>query len=243
MKNFEQLSFYQTPELYDFRAQLSGDWLGHLSESIDSVQMKKLELFLNKELRKKKNIFPSAQNIFSALKATPFSGVKVVLVGQDPYHGFGQAHGLSFSVQDGVKIPPSLRNIYKELETDIKCKIPKNGNLQSWAEQGVLLLNAVLTVEEGLAGSHQGLGWEEFTDHVISALNNQRDHLIFVLWGSYAQKKGAIVDRNRHLVLEGPHPSPLSAHRGFFGTKPFSKINKYLKMNGQVEINWSTINS
>ena len=184
-------------------------------------------------------IYPPATDVFNAFKATEFNQVKVVILGQDPYHGAGQAHGLAFSVQQGVRIPPSLQNIYKELSTDIAgFQIPKHGNLQHWAEQGVLLLNTVLTVREGQAHSHASLGWETFTDKVIRQLADHREHLVFILWGSHAQKKGAFIDRSRHLVLSAPHPSPLSAHRGFFGSRPFSQANAYLKAQGKSEIDW-----
>jgi uracil-DNA glycosylase len=172
------------------------------------------------------------------LNSTPFNKVKVVILGQDPYHGPGQAHGLCFSVQDGVPLPPSLLNIYKELEVDLGSSRPVGGNLQHWAEQGVLLINAVLTVERGRAGAHQGKGWEKFTDRIVSELNESRDGLVFMLWGSYAMKKGAMIDRSRHLVLTAPHPSPLSAHRGFFGCRHFSKANTWLEQHGQSPINW-----
>ena len=184
-------------------------------------------------------IYPPATDVFNAFKATEFNQVKVVILGQDPYHGAGQAHGLAFSVQQGVRIPPSLQNIYKELSTDIAgFQIPKHGNLQHWAEQGVLLLNTVLTVREGQAHSHAALGWETFTDKVIRQLADHREHLVFILWGSHAQKKGAFIDRNRHLVLTAVHPSPLSAARGFFGSKPFSQANHYLQQHGLSPIDW-----
>lgn len=186
-----------------------------------------------------KVIYPPATDVFNAFKATEFNQVKVVILGQDPYHGAGQAHGLAFSVQQGVRIPPSLQNIYKELSTDIAgFQIPKHGNLQHWAEQGVLLLNTVLTVREGQAHSHAALGWETFTDKVIRQLADHREHLVFILWGSHAQKKGAFIDRNRHLVLTAVHPSPLSAARGFFGSKPFSQTNHYLQQHGLSPIDW-----
>ncbi|MCC7038659.1 MAG: uracil-DNA glycosylase, partial [Alphaproteobacteria bacterium] len=180
-------------------------------------------------------IYPAAQNIYAALNTTPFDSVRVVILGQDPYHGPDQAHGLSFSVRDGVKIPPSLRNIYKE----IGGAMPKSGDLTPWAKQGVLLLNATLTVQAEQAGSHQGRGWEQFTDAIIRALNDRGEHIVFMLWGSYAQKKGAFIDRKKHLVLEAPHPSPLSAHRGFLGCGHFVKANEYLKQQGRKAIDWS----
>lgn len=184
-------------------------------------------------------IYPPATDVFNAFKATEFGAVKVVILGQDPYHGAGQAHGLAFSVRPGIQIPPSLQNIYKELAADIEgFVIPQHGCLQHWAEQGVLLLNTVLTVRAGQAHSHATFGWERFTDCVIRQLAQEREGLVFILWGSHAQKKGAFIDRNRHLVLSAPHPSPLSAHRGFFGSKPFSQTNVYLKTQGQSAIDW-----
>ena len=184
-------------------------------------------------------VYPPAADVFNAFKATEFDQVKVVILGQDPYHGEGQAHGLAFSVRQGVRIPPSLQNIYKELATDIAgFQMPAHGYLQHWAEQGVLLLNTVLTVRAGQAHSHAAFGWETFTDCVIRSLAEQREGLVFILWGSHAQKKGAFIDRSRHLVLSAPHPSPLSAHRGFFGSRPFSQANAYLKAQGKSEIDW-----
>lgn len=184
-------------------------------------------------------VYPPAAEVFNAFRATEFAGVKVVILGQDPYHGAGQAHGLAFSVRPGVAVPPSLLNIYKELAQDIAgFRIPQHGCLQSWADQGVLLLNTVLTVRAGQAHSHAPLGWERFTDRVVAVLNEAREHLVFMLWGSHAQKKGAIIDRSRHLVLTAPHPSPLSAHRGFFGCRHFSQANGYLKQHGLGEIDW-----
>ena len=184
-------------------------------------------------------IFPKGSEYFSALNATTFENVKVVILGQDPYHGPGQAHGLSFSVKPGVPLPPSLKNIYKELHGDLGLPLPKTGYLKPWADQGVLLLNATLSVEQGQAGSHQGKGWEEFTDEVIRQLNEHGEHIVFLLWGSYAQKKGAGIDPKKHLVLKAPHPSPLSAHRGFLGCKHFSKTNEYLRAHGKEPIDWS----
>ena len=183
-------------------------------------------------------IYPQNSEIFNALKSTEFEDVKVVIIGQDPYHGPGQAHGLCFSVQKGVRTPPSLKNIFKELHRDLGIDIPDHGNLQPWTEQGVLLLNAVLTVQHKQAGSHAKIGWEQFTDKIISVLNQQREKIVFLLWGSYAQKKGAIIDRDKHLVLSTTHPSPFSAHRGFLGSSHFSTCNQYLEENGREEINW-----
>lgn len=184
-------------------------------------------------------VYPPERDVFNAFRTTEFGNVKVVILGQDPYHGAGQAHGLAFSVQPEIAVPPSLVNIYKELATDIEgFQIPQHGYLQHWAEQGVLLLNTVLTVRAGMAHSHATFGWEEFTDEVIRQLDKEREHLVFMLWGSHAQKKGAFIDRNRHLVLTAPHPSPLSAYRGFFGCKHFSQANAYLQANGLEPIDW-----
>ena len=184
-------------------------------------------------------VYPPERDVFNAFRTTEFGNVKVVILGQDPYHGAGQAHGLAFSVQPEIAVPPSLVNIYKELATDIEgFQIPQHGYLQHWAEQGVLLLNTVLTVRAGLAHSHATFGWEVFTDEVIRQLDKEREHLVFMLWGSHAQKKGAFIDRNRHLVLTAPHPSPLSAYRGFFGCKHFSQANAYLQAHGLEPIDW-----
>lgn len=222
----------------DKKIKLEESWKQKLADEFEKHYMLELKNFLKKEYQNDKTIYPSGDEYFAALNMTPFDKVKVVLIGQDPYHGEGQAHGLCFSVRSNVPIPPSLQNIFKELNNDLGIKIPNHGCLTSWAQQGVLLLNAVLTVEKARPASHQGKGWERFTDKIIQLLNDERNNLIFVLWGSYAQKKGAIIDRSRHLVIEAPHPSPLSVYRGFFGTKPFSKINNYLKSKGQAEINW-----
>lgn len=219
--------------------KLESSWKQRIEAEFDKDYMKKLKAFLKSELDTKKSIYPKGEQYFAALNLTPFEKVKVIIIGQDPYHGPGQAHGLSFSVQDGVRFPPSLQNIFKELNNDLGIEKPKTGNLQKWAEQGVLLLNAVLTVESGKAASHQGRGWELFTDSVIHALNKEKENLVFILWGSYAQKKGAFIDRKKHLVLESVHPSPLSSHRGFFGSKPFSKANAYLKAHNKTPIDWS----
>ena len=183
-------------------------------------------------------VFPPKEHIFNAFSLCPFNEVKVVVLGQDPYHGLGQAHGLSFSVRDGVKVPPSLQNIYKELKTDIGNEIPTSGNLEHWAKQGVLLLNATLTVESGKPSSHQRLGWETFTDSVIKNISNEKEHVVFLLWGNFARSKAALIDESRHLILQAPHPSPFSAYKGFFGCKHFSKTNEYLLKNGFVSIEW-----
>ncbi len=186
----------------------------------------------------KKSVFPSAENIFKAFDLCPITKVKVVILGQDPYHGEGQAQGLSFSVPNDVKIPPSLKNIYIEILNDIGTPIPENGNLEKWAKQGVLLLNATLTVLPKKPGSHQGLGWEIFTDAVIQKISSEKEHVVFLLWGKYAGTKASLVDQNKHLVLTAPHPSPFSSYTGFFGCKHFSKTNEYLKKNGLGEIRW-----
>lgn len=221
------------------RLQLETSWKNHLEPEFAKEYMQKLKGFLQTEREKKKIIYPKGSEYFSALNHTPFEKVKVVILGQDPYHGPNQAHGLSFSVKPGVDIPPSLQNIYKELSADLGVAPPQHGFLEKWADQGVLLLNATLTVEAGRAGSHQNKGWEQFTDAVIETLNREREGLVFVLWGSYAQKKGAFIDTKKHLVIKSPHPSPLSAHRGFLGSRPFSKINDYLVSKGQKPIDWS----
>ena len=218
--------------------QLEDSWLAILEQEFEQPYMQQLRQFLRAEKDRRKVIYPPGKQIFHAFNTTPFDQVKVVILGQDPYHGPNQAHGLSFSVKPGVSLPPSLINIFKEIENDIGIPTPSHGCLQSWAEQGVLLLNATLTVERSRAGSHQGKGWETFTDKVIQALNEQREGLVFMLWGSYAQKKGALIDRDKHQILTSPHPSPLSAHRGFFGNSHFSKANHYLEQQGLTPINW-----
>ena len=218
--------------------KLEKSWLEQLRPEFDKPYMRELRQFLMAEKSAGKAIYPPGGNIFEALNRTPFDKVKLVILGQDPYHGPGQAHGLCFSVLPGVRIPPSLRNIYEELHRDLGLPYPSHGYLIHWAEQGVLLLNAVLTVEKAKAGSHQGKGWEQFTDAAIAALNEKREHIVFLLWGSYAQKKGSFIDRNKHLVLQSPHPSPLSAHRGFIGNGHFSKANDYLRRTHQSPVDW-----
>ena len=220
---------------------LQGKWAELLADQIELPYMKSLRAFLAAEKQQGKTIFPPGDSIFNALNHTDFDAVKVVIIGQDPYHGANQAHGFCFSVQSGVATPPSLRNIYQELNQDIGMPVPTHGNLRSWADQGVLLLNAVLTVESAKAGAHQGKGWETFTDRVIELLNAKSQNVVFLLWGSYAQKKGRLIDRQKHYVLEGPHPSPLSAYRGFFGCKHFSKTNQYLSEKGKAQINWASV--
>lgn len=218
--------------------KLSDSWRNHLESEFQTAYMKDLKSFLQKEYEAGKKIYPDAQKYFNALDLVDLKNVKVVILGQDPYHGPGQAHGLSFSVPEGVRFPPSLLNIFKELKADLGKEMPTSGNLERWAKQGVLLLNAVLTVEESKAAAHQGKGWEKFTDKIIEVVNRECDHVVFILWGAYAQKKGAIVDRKKHLVLESVHPSPLSSHRGFFGSKPFSKANSWLREQGLEPIDW-----
>jgi uracil-DNA glycosylase len=213
-------------------------WQEALGAEFAAPYMLALKQFLRVEKDNHKTIYPHSQNWFHALETTPLEQVKVVILGQDPYHQPGQAHGLCFSVQSGVKIPPSLVNIYKELQTDLGIEPVNHGYLESWARQGVLLLNAVLTVEDSKANSHQGKGWEQFTDKVISIVNERCENVVFMLWGSYAQKKGAVIDPQRHLVLKAPHPSPLSVHRGFFGCRHFSQANQYLEQHGKTAINW-----
>ncbi len=221
--------------------KLEKDWLDILEPEFEQAYMKKLKIFLQAEKDAGKIIFPAGGNIFNALNTTRLADIKIVIIGQDPYHGEGQAHGLSFSVPKGVRLPPSLQNIYKEIEAEYGIKMPRTGDLTGWAEQGVLLLNATLTVESGMAGSHQKRGWEEFTDAVIRTVNERCENVVFLLWGAYAQKKGAIIDRKKHLVLESVHPSPLSAHRGFLGNGHFKKANDYLEEKGKKPIDWKKI--
>ena len=217
---------------------MEASWNKQVGEEFNKPYMKELKSFLKSEYDSGKVIYPAKSEYFAAFDLTPFDNVKVVILGQDPYHGPGQAHGLCFSVRPGVTPPPSLVNIYKEIHEDLGMPRANHGYLKSWAEQGVLLLNSVMTVERGQAASHRNRGWETFTDRVIEQLNQREEPLVFILWGSYAQKKGAFVDSQKHLVLKGPHPSPLSAHRGFFGCRHFSKANDFLIKNGQVPIDW-----
>ena len=216
---------------------IEASWKRRLAPEIKQAYFEQLTDFVRQEYEAAR-IYPPGSRIFAAFDACPFEDVKVVILGQDPYPGPKQANGLAFSVNEGVRVPPSLVNIYKELESDLGVQPPATGNLQRWAEQGVLLLNAALTVRQGRAGSHQGKGWEQFTDAVIRILSEQREHLVFILWGAYAQRKGAVIDRSRHLVIESPHPSPLSASRGFFGSRPFSRANAYLEQLGLGGIQW-----
>ncbi len=218
--------------------KLHKSWLTYLASEFDADYMLKLRKFLLDEKKNQKIIYPNDDLIFNAFNTTPLNKVKVVILGQDPYHGPMQAHGLSFSVLSGVTIPPSLKNIYKEIERDLQLKMPKHGCLQSWADQGVLLLNATLTVEQAKAGSHQKKGWEHFTDKAIQIVNDRRENVVFLLWGNYAQKKGQFIDSNKHYVIKSPHPSPLSAHRGFLGNNHFSLTNDYLKAEGKEPIDW-----
>lgn len=217
--------------------KLESSWKKVLTDQFSQPYFSNLSQFVHEEYQKH-TVYPDPKNIFYALDTLPFDQVKVVILGQDPYHGLDQAHGLSFSVPDGVKIPPSLVNIYKELYTDLGIPPKSSGNLSDWSRQGVLLLNATLTVRAHQAGSHQNKGWEQFTDAIIHRLAEERENLVFILWGNYAQKKGSFIDLSKHLILKSPHPSPLSAYNGFFGSKPFSQTNNYLKLHNQSPINW-----
>ena len=217
--------------------RIEESWKRELAEEWEKDYFVRLTQFVREQYATKQ-IFPPGRQIFAAFNSTPFHEVKVVILGQDPYHDVGQANGLCFSVNDGIQFPPSLRNIFKEIESDIGTPVPQSGDLSRWAKQGVLLLNATLTVEAHRAGSHQRHGWEQFTDSVIAHLAEHRDNLVFILWGSYAIGKGAFIDRNRHLVLTSVHPSPLSAHRGFFGNHHFSRTNQYLIEHGKTPIEW-----
>ena len=219
--------------------QIEESWLEALKDEFASSYFQELKDFLVKE-KKDHRIFPPGPQIFSAFNLTPLTAVKVVILGQDPYHGRGQAHGLCFSVPEGVPLPPSLMNIYKEVERDVGIKMPKTGNLEKWAKQGVLLLNAILTVREGMAGSHQGKGWETFTNNVIRTISDLRAGVVFMLWGKYAQEKEQLIDTEKHFILKAPHPSPLSASRGFFGSRHFSQANQLLRQGGLEEIDWQS---
>jgi uracil-DNA glycosylase len=219
--------------------QLEAGWKQRIGPWLLRPEMRELADFLRQRKAAGAPVYPAGRDIFAAFNATAFDQVRVVILGQDPYHGPGQAHGLSFSVLPGVAVPPSLLNIYKEQEVDLGLPRPAHGCLLPWAQRGVLLLNAVLTVEAGQPGSHQKRGWEGFTDHVVETLNREREGLVFMLWGSYAQKKGQVIDSSRHRVLRAPHPSPLSAHRGFLGCRHFSQANDYLRRHGGTAIDWS----
>lgn len=221
------------------RIKLEPSWKARVGDYLQSDAMRALSAFLRERHATGARIFPPASKIFAAFDATPFDAVEVVILGQDPYHGAGQAHGLCFSVLPGVPVPPSLDNIFKEIQRDLGIARPNHGCLLPWAQRGVLLLNSVLTVEEGRPGSHQGKGWEGFTDHVVDTLNREREGLVFMLWGSYAQAKGKVIDARRHRVLKTTHPSPLSAHRGFLGSGHFSMANNYLSRRGNAPIDWS----
>lgn len=217
---------------------LEESWKERLGEELSRDYMRKLKTFLLKQIKAGKSIYPKGREYFRALDLTPFDQVKIVILGQDPYHGPGQAHGLCFSVRPEVPPPPSLVNMYKELQSDLDIPPANHGFLEHWARQGVLLLNSVLTVEHKRAASHREQGWEQFTDRIVAELNEKREHLVFVLWGSYAQEKGEFIDQQRHMVIKSAHPSPLSAHRGFFGSRPFSRANRYLVAHGMDPVNW-----
>ena len=219
---------------------LIDSWKNMLLEEFNKDYMQELKSFLLARYLAGKTIYPKKSQIFNALNTTSFESVKVVLLGQDPYHGPFQAHGLSFSVNKGIALPPSLKNIFQELKDDLGIENSQHGDLSTWAKQGVFLLNSTLTVERGKPGSHQNRGWERFTDVIIQKLNDEKNHLVFLLWGSYAARKGQFIDRSKHLVIATPHPSPFSAHRGFFGSRPFSKINSYLEQHHQKPIDWNT---
>lgn len=219
------------------KPQLQPSWLAQLSNEFNKPYMQQLKQFLTEQKAQRKIIYPKGKLIFNALNSTPFEQVKVVILGQDPYHGAGQAHGLCFSVPENIPPPPSLLNIYREINNDLNIH-NHSGNLSNWAKQGVLLLNSVLTVEHGKAASHQGQGWEQFTDSIIQTINDQLENIVFMLWGAYAQRKGELLNPNKHLILKAPHPSPLSAHRGFFGCRHFSSCNQYLVQQQKSPIDW-----
>ena len=218
--------------------RMEPSWKQHLTDEFGKEYFQKLTQFVKDEYSNKQ-IYPPPKFIFRALEMCPFDGVKVVILGQDPYHGKGQANGLCFSVSEHIALPPSLKNICKEIESDLQITTEKSGNLDRWAQQGVLLLNATLTVEHGKAGSHQKKGWEEFTDHLIDLLSEKKSHLVFLLWGRYAQEKGVRINTSKHLILKAPHPSPFSAYSGFFGCRHFSSANAYLELHGKEPIDWS----
>ncbi|GAB3385069.1 uracil-DNA glycosylase [Azotobacter armeniacus] len=220
------------------RIKLEASWKEALHDEFDKPYMRELSDFLRREKAVGKEIYPAGALIFNALNSTPLDRVEVVIIGQDPYHGPGQAHGLCFSVQPGVPVPPSLQNIFRELKRDLNIDMPKHGYLQHWAEQGVLLLNTSLTVERGNAGSHAGMGWQQFTDRVIEVVSQRRGHLVFMLWGAHAQSKRRLIDPSKHLILCSAHPSPLSAHRGFIGNGHFSRANRFLEQHGLAPIDW-----
>ena len=221
--------------------KIDESWKKVLAGEFDSEYIRELKKKLVEEMEQGIALYPSGKNIFNAFNLTPFDKVKVVILGQDPYHGLGQAHGLSFSVPNGIKPPPSLVNIFKEIESDLSVKMPEDGNLEGWSKQGVLLLNAILTVRAGSPASHRNIGWEKLTDAAIKILSEKREHIVFLLWGKFAQEKEVLIDSGRHLVLKAPHPSPFSANSGFFGCKHFSKTNAYLEKTGQTPIDWIKI--
>ncbi len=223
-------------------SKIHSSWLGELKNEFEAPYFIELNSFLVNE-EKLNTIYPKPQLIFEAFKQTPFDKIKVVIIGQDPYHGPNQANGLSFSVPNGTSLPPSLRNIFKELASDINIKIPKSGNLIKWAQEGVLMLNATLTVRANSAGSHQKKGWEKYTDAVIETISRKKENIVFILWGKYAQEKGSIIDEKRHFIIRSAHPSPFAAHRGFFDSKPFSKTNNYLQLKNIKPVNWSLTDS
>jgi uracil-DNA glycosylase len=222
------------------QVKIHPSWLKHLEQEFDKNYFGELTQFVKKE-NSSATIYPEGKNIFRAFELCPFENVKVVILGQDPYHGPNQANGLSFSVNEGIPLPPSLQNIYKEISSDLNVEMPKTGNLDNWAKQGILLLNATLTVRANTPGSHQKRGWEQFTDAVVKTISDQKNHIVFLLWGKYAQEKGKIIDRNKHLILTSAHPSPFSAHSGFFGNKHFSKTNQYLESIGETAILWNDL--
>jgi len=220
------------------KVKIHESWKIFLEDEFSKKYMEDLRAFLKQEIETGRKIFPPMKKVFNAFNLTPLTNVKVVLVGQDPYHGEGQANGLSFSVEKNVKIPPSLQNIFKELFTDLRLTSPQNGNLENWAKQGVLLLNSCLTVQKASPGSHQGRGWEKFTDKVLKIVNDNKKNIVFILWGRKAQEKGHFIDNDRHLIIKSPHPSPFSVHTGFFGSKPFSRSNNYLLEKNIEPIDW-----
>lgn len=222
------------------QVKIDPSWQEILKDEFDKEYFEKLTKFVKQEYATTK-VYPEGKNIFRAFELCPFDKVKVVILGQDPYHGPKQANGLCFSVGEGIPLPPSLQNIYKEIESDTGAKMPSSGSLDNWSRQGVLLLNATLTVRANKPGSHQHQGWEEFTDAAIKAVSEKKEHVVFILWGKYAQEKGKVINAQKHFILSAPHPSPFSAHSGFFGSKPFSKTNDYLKSIGEKPIDWSSL--